>query len=150
MADSDRIEKEIVVRAPRSRVWRALTSSREFGEWFRCQFDDEFAVGKVMRGRITHAGFEHVTMEITIERMDAEELFSFRWHPYALDPKVDYSSEPPTLIEFRLRDAEGGTHLRVVESGFDGIPEWRRSEAFRMNEHGWTAQMENIRTHVER
>jgi uncharacterized protein YndB with AHSA1/START domain len=147
-ATQDRIEKQIVLRAPRSRVWRALTDAGEFGQWFRVKLESGFAVGKVMRGQITHAGYEHVSMEITIERMDAEELFSFRWHPYSIDPKVDYSKEPTTLIEFRLREIEGGTQLTLVESGFDGIPAWRRADAFRMNDAGWQAQMENIRAHV--
>ncbi|MDQ2930357.1 MAG: SRPBCC family protein [Gemmatimonadota bacterium] len=148
MTSTDRIEKEIVLQAPRSRVWRALTNAQEFGTWFRVKFDDAFAVGKSFRGTITIPGYEHVAMEVTIERMDAEELFSYRWHPYAMDPKVDYASEPATLVEFRLADTAEGTVLRVVESGFDRLPPGRRDEAFRMNDRGWTSQLKNIERHV--
>src|SRR5881628_4024119 len=116
---TDRIEKKIVLRAPRSRVWRALTDAKEFGAWFRVKLESGFAVGERVKGRITYPGYEHPTMEVTVERMDAERLFSFRWHPYAIDPKVDYSKEPTTLVEFRLEEEEGGTRLTVVESGFD-------------------------------
>ena len=145
---TDRIEKEIVLRAPRARVWRALTDAAEFGTWFGVKMEGAFAPKTRVRGRITIQGYEHVTMEMAIERMEAERLFSYRWHPYAIDPEVDYSKEPPTLVEFRLEDAEGGTKLTVVESGFDRIPPERRDEAFRMNDGGWTAQVENIRRHV--
>src|SRR5262249_6341557 len=144
MQTSDRIEKEIVLRAPRARVWRALTNAREFGAWFGVKFEGAFEPGKPIRGNITHAGYEHMTIEIELERIEPETLFSYRWHPYAVDPKVDYSTEPSTLVEFRLSDAPGGTRLSVVESGFDQIPAARRDEAFRMNEGGWAAQMRNI------
>ena len=145
---SDRIEKEILLRAPRSRVWRALTDAGEFGTWFRVQVEGSFAVGKSIQGRITYPGYEHLTMEVQVERMDTDELFSFRWHPYAIDPDVDYSSEPTTLVEFRLREVSGGTLLTVVESGFDQIPPGRRLEAFRMNSEGWAIQLQNIASHV--
>jgi uncharacterized protein YndB with AHSA1/START domain len=145
---SDRIEKKIVLRAPRARVWRALTDAAEFGAWFRVKLEGQFAVGQSIRGNITHPGYEHLTMEVFVERMDDPKLFSFRWHPYAIDPKVDYSSEPTTLVEFRLEETAEGTVLTVVESGFDRIPAERRAEAFRMNEGGWAAQMENIQRHV--
>lgn len=145
---SDRIEKQILLRVPRARAWRALTDADEFGCWFRVKLEGGFAVGKRVKGRITYPGYEHVTMEVTVERMDAEHCFSFRWHPYAVDPKIDYSIEPTTLVEFRLEDAPGGTLLRVVESGFDRIPIGRRAEAFRMNQGGWGAQLENIQRHV--
>jgi uncharacterized protein YndB with AHSA1/START domain len=145
---TDRIEKRIVLRAPRPRVWRALTDAAEFGAWFGVKLEGAFGAGQNVRGRITHPGYEHLTMEVTVERMDEGSFFSFRWHPYAVDPNVDYSAEPTTLVEFRLEDVEGGTLLTVVESGFDRIPEGRRAEAFRMNEGGWAAQMENIQRHV--
>jgi uncharacterized protein YndB with AHSA1/START domain len=145
---TDRIEKEILLRAPRSRVWRALTNSDEFGTWFRVKLESAFVPGSSTRGRITYPGYEHLTMEVIVERMDPEELFSFRWHPDAVDPNADYSSEPTTLVEFRLEDAPGGTRLKVVESGFDRLPAARRDEAFRMNEGGWTEQMKNIERHV--
>jgi uncharacterized protein YndB with AHSA1/START domain len=148
MTQSDRIEKEILLRAPRSRVWRALTNAEEFGAWFRVKLEGSFTVGTPIKGRITHPGFEHATMEVIVERMDAEELFSYRWHPYAIDMEVDYSSEPTTLVEFRLSDVAGGTLLKVVESGFDQLPAGRRDEAFRMNTGGWSAQLGNIERHV--
>ena len=148
MANTDRIEKTILLRAPRARVWRALTNAEEFGTWFRVKFERPFAEGATVRGRITYPGYEHVTMEILIERMDAERLFSYRWHPYAVRPDVDYAAEPTTLVEFHLEDATGGTLLTVVESGFDRLPSGRRAEAFRMNDGGWSEQMGNIERHV--
>jgi uncharacterized protein YndB with AHSA1/START domain len=149
MSESDRIEKKVLLRAPKARVWRALTNADEFGTWFRVAMEGPFEVGRVAKGRITHPGYEHLVMEVTVERMDPEAVFAFRWHPYAIDPAVDYSKEPTTLVEFRLEDAPGGTMLTVVESGFDRIPASRRAEAFRMNDEGWSAQVENLRRHVE-
>lgn len=149
-ATTDRIEKKILLRAPRARVWRALTDTREFGEWFRVALEGEFAPGARVRGKITHEGYEHLTMEVTVERMDAERLFSFRWHPYAVDPDVDYSSEPTTLVVFELAEVAEGTMLTVVESGFDRIALARRAEAFRMNEQGWEQQLKNIEDHVRK
>ncbi len=148
VANSDRIEKQILLRAPKPRVWRALTDAGEFGAWFGVKLEGQFAVGESIRGKITHPGYDHLTMEVTVERMEREELFSFRWHPYAVDPKVDYSSEPTTLVEFRLEASPDGTEPTAVESGFDNVPAARRAEAFRMNSQGWTTQMENIRRHV--
>src|SRR5262245_48324786 len=145
---SDRIEKHIEINAPVSRVWRALTDHREFGEWFRVALDGPFVPGQVSRGRITYPGYEHVKWEATVQRMEPERLFSFTWHPYAIDPQVDYSHEPPTLVEFRLENTATGTRLTVTESGFDKVPSHRRLEAFRMNEGGWTKQMQNIEHHV--
>ncbi len=147
-SSTDRIEKEILLQAPQSRVWRALTDAGEFGTWFRVKLDGPFVPGQRLTGRITHPGYEHVTLELWVERMDAETLFSYRWHPYALDPAADYTQEPPTLVEFRLRPMEGGTFLSVVESGFDRLPAHRRDEAFRMNERGWEGQIRNIERHV--
>jgi uncharacterized protein YndB with AHSA1/START domain len=147
---SDRIEKQIEVQAPVARVWRALTDHREFGTWFRVRLDGPFAVGEVSRGRITYPGYEHVAWNATVVAMEEERRFAFTWHPYAVDPKVDYSEEPTTLVEFTLEaSAGGGTLLTVTESGFDRIPKERRFEAFRMNEGGWTEQMKNIREHAE-
>jgi uncharacterized protein YndB with AHSA1/START domain len=148
MSSSDRIEKTVRLRAPVSRVWRALTDAEEFGTWFRVKLEGPFVAGTKVRGRITHPGYEHVTMEVQVERVDARRLFSFRWHPYAVDPAVDYSAEPTTLVEFRLEEIPEGTLLRIVESGFDRIPAERRAEAFRMNEGGWDAQARNIERHV--
>jgi uncharacterized protein YndB with AHSA1/START domain len=144
----DRIEKKRLLRAPRARVWRALTDAREFGKWFGADLAGEFAPGAHVRGRITHKGYEHVTMEITIERMEPERLVSWRWHPYAVQPGVDYSAEPTTLVVFELEEVAGGTMLTVVESGFDRIPLARRAEAFRMNDQGWAGQMTSIEKHV--
>lgn len=145
---TDRIEKKIHLRAPRSRVWRALTDPKEFGTWFRVSLEGAIVPGKVTRGKITHPGYEHVVMEMEVERMDAERYFAYRWHPYAIEVGVDYSSEPTTLVEFHLEEEDGGTHLTIVESGFDRIPLARRGEAFRMNDSGWTAQARNIERHV--
>lgn len=145
---TDRIEKKILLRATRSRVWRALTDAKEFGAWFGVKLEGAFATGATVRGQITYPGYEHLTMEVLVERMDAERYFSYRWHPYAVDPKVDYSAEPTTLVEFRLEEAAGGVELVIVESGFDCIPAARRAEAFRMNDSGWTEQAANIERHV--
>jgi uncharacterized protein YndB with AHSA1/START domain len=148
MSDTDRIEKTIVLRAPRARVWRAIADAREFGEWFRMKLDGEFAAGRTVRGRITYPGYEHLTVELIVERIEPERVFAYRWHPYAVDPGVDYSPEPTTLVEFRLEDVPEGTGLTIVESGFDRIPLARRAEAFRMNTQGWEEQVRNIERHV--
>ncbi len=145
---NDRIEKRIELKAPLSRVWRALTDHREFGLWFRVKLDGPFVPGQVSCGWITYPGYEHLKWEAVVQKMEPEKLFSFTWHPYAVDPKMDYSKEPPTLVEFRLEETKGGTLLTVTESGFDKIPAGRRPEAFRMNEGGWTEQMKNIERHV--
>jgi uncharacterized protein YndB with AHSA1/START domain len=146
---TDRIEKEIVMKAPRARVWRALTDPAEFGKWFGAEMKDAFTPGARARGKITHPGYEHLTLEMTVERMEPERLFSWRWHPYAVDPRQDYSGEPTTLVECELTDVPGGTRLRVVESGFDKVPLARRAEAYRMNEGGWAAQVQNIAKYVD-
>jgi uncharacterized protein YndB with AHSA1/START domain len=146
---NDRIEKRIELKAPVSRVWQALTDYREFGEWFRVKLENPFVPGQASRGQITHSGYEHVTMRVIVEKMEPEHLFSFTWHPYAVDPNVDYSQEQPTLVEFRLEKTPAGTLLLVTESGFEKIPANRRAEAFRMNNGGWTAQLDNIARHVE-
>jgi len=145
---SNVIEKQIELKAPVSRVWRALTDHNEFGEWFRVKLENPFVPGKVARGRILHPGYEHLTMEVVVKTMEPETLFSFTWHPYAIDSKKDYSSEPQTLVEFRLAPKGSGTLLTLTESGFDALPKDRAFEAFRMNEGGWTAQMKNIERHV--
>ena len=146
---TDRIEKTVVLKAPVARVWRALTDHEEFGAWFRIRLDGPFVVGQVARGNVLYPGFEHVRWEATVQKIEAERLFAFTWHPYAVDPDKDYSGEPPTLVEFTLQPAAEGTLLRIVESGFDNIPQGRRAEAFRMNEGGWSIQAENIARHVE-
>jgi len=147
---TDRIEKNIVLHATPSRAWRALTDYKEFGAWFGVELDGPFAPGARVRGKITHKGYEKLTLEITVEKMEAEKLFSFRWHPYAIEPGVDYSKEPTTLIEFRIEKAADGTNLTVIESGFDRIPLERRAKAFEMNSRGWAAQMKSISEHIGR
>ena len=144
----DRIVKRIELQAPVSRVWRALTDHREFGEWFRVKLEGPFAPGQVSRGNITYPGYEHVKFEAVVQKMEPERLFSFTWHPYSVDPKIDYSKETPTLVEFRLEKTPTGTLLLLTESGFDKIPANRRLEAFRRNEGGWTEQMKNIENYV--
>ena len=145
---NDRIEKRMELAAPVSRVWRALTDYREFGEWFRVKLDGPFVAGQVSRGPITHPGYEHVIWEAVVQKMEPERLFSFTRHPYSVDPKTDYSKETPTLVEFKLEKTAGGTLLLLTESGFDKIPSDRRAEAFRRNDGGWTEQMKNIECHV--
>lgn len=145
---NDRIEKSIEINAPVSRVWQALTDYREFGTWFGVRLEGPFLAGKPVRGQKTRPGYDHLTMEVVVAKIDPERLFSFTWHPYSIDPKADYSKEPSTLVEFTLEPTKNGTLLRVVESGFDKIPAHRRAEAFRMHETGWEAQMGNIARHV--
>lgn len=148
MKTSDRIEQSVQLKAPVSRVWRAITNHEEFGEWFRVKLEGPFQEGKESRGKITHPGYEHVVWRAVVQKIVPEKLFSFTWHPYGIDPKVDYSKETPTLVEFRLEPKDGGTFLTLTESGFDKVPSGRRPEAFRMNNRGWKAQMENIQRHV--
>ena len=144
----NRIEKRIELKAPVSRVWRALTDQREFGQWFRVKLEGPFVAGQESRGNITYPGYEHIVWTAVIQNMEPERLFSFTWHPYAVDPNVNYSKETPTLVEFRLEKAGSGTLLVLTESGFDNTPAERRSEAFRRNDGGWTEQMKNIEAHV--
>ena len=142
------IEKTIELKAPVARVWRALSDSREFGEWFRVRFEGPFVPGQAVRGQVLFPGYEHLKFEMLIKEMQPEKLFSYTWHPYAVDPKADYSQETPTLVEFRLEEIAGGTLLMVRESGFDKIPAKRRAEALRKNDGGWTQQMKNIEAYV--
>jgi uncharacterized protein YndB with AHSA1/START domain len=146
---ADMIEKSIELKAPVERVWRALTDHEEFGQWFRVKLDGPFAAGAVSTGRITIPGFDHVRWEAIVERMEPPRLFSYRWHPYAVDPDIDYSAEPTTLVEFRLEPAGEGTRLTVTESGFKALPPHRQPDALRMNDSGWAKQMENVKAHVE-
>jgi uncharacterized protein YndB with AHSA1/START domain len=145
-----RIEKRIELKAPVSRVWRALTDYREFGEWFLVKLDGPFVVGQVSRGHITYPGYEHLNWEAVVQKIEPERLFSFTWHPYSVEPQMDYSTEPSTLVEFKLEKTATGTLLLLTESGFDKIPPERRPEAFRRNEGGWEEQMKNIENHVAR
>ncbi len=143
-----RIEKSIELKAPVSRIWRALTDHREFGEWFRVKLERPFVAGQTSRGQITYPGYEHVKWEAVVQKMEPERLFSFTWHPYSVDPKIDYSKETPTLVEFKLQKTTSGTLLLLTESGFENVPSDRRLEAFRMNDGGWTEQMKNIESYV--
>jgi uncharacterized protein YndB with AHSA1/START domain len=161
VAVTDRIEKRILLRAPRARVWKALTDAEEFGAWFGVRFDGPFVAGAPLRGVMvgTQADAEIAKLqqpyvgrpfEITVDRIEPQHLFSFRWHPYALEPGVDYSKEPTTLIEFTLEEEPGGIRLTVIESGFDRIPLERRAKAFAANEGGWEKQMTLIEKHLGR
>lgn len=148
---TDRIERRVVIGASRSRVWHALADAGTFGDWFGVNFKGKsFVAGKPLQGKITYPGYEHLTMEVVIERIEPEKLLSWRWHPAAIDPKIDYSQEPTTLVVFELQEAEGGTLLTVVESGLAQIPLARRADVFRLNSTGWDAQMENIKKHVDK
>ena len=146
---NNQIEKQIELKAPVARVWRALTDYREFGEWFRVKLDGPFVPGQVSRAQVTWPGYEHLKWEAVVQKMEPERLFSFTWHPYAVDPKIDYSKETPTLVEFRLEKTATGTLLLLKESGFDKIPSDRLLEAFRRNDGGWTQQMKNIEAYVD-
>lgn len=146
---TDRIERKVLLKAPRARVWRALANAEEFGSWFGVDLQGKsFAAGQRTRGQITNPGYEYLVFEIWIERVEPERLLSWRWHPAAVEQGVDYSSEPTTLVTFELQDADGGTLLSVVESGFDKVPPDRRLGAFRMNSAGWDEQMKAIEKHV--
>jgi len=148
-SDTDRIERTVTIDAPRSRVWRALSNAEEYGSWFGVNLKGQtFAPGQRVRGPITIAGYEHIMFDVIVEQVEPEKLLSYRWHPYAVDPAVDYSREQRTLVTFTLEDAAGGTLLRVTETGFDKVPPGRRMEAFRMNSGGWDGQMRNIQRYV--
>ena len=125
-SNTDCIEKTIDLNAPPERVWRALTDYKEFGAWFRANLEGPFVPGRPTRGRITYSGFEHLVMEVVVVKMEPERLFSLHWHPYAIHPNVDYSQEPPTLVEFTLEKTASGTLSKVTESGFDALPAARR------------------------
>jgi uncharacterized protein YndB with AHSA1/START domain len=167
----DRIEKQVTLRAPVARVWRAIADAKEFGSWFGFQLDGEFVTGKSITGTFTGQFDEAALVEYqksrgvtpskvklpagsmvfcTVERIEPERYFSFRWIPYGIDADADPENEPTTLVEFRLEQVAEGTRLTIVESGFDRVPAHRRERAFLMNEGGWTAQAENLRRHVER
>ena len=149
---ADRIEKQIELKAPVSRVWQAITDYREFGEWFRVKLEGPFVTGQVSTGMITYPGYEYLKWEAHVEKMEPEKLFSFRWgHVKSFDKETytgDYSNAPATLVEFRLEPTKGGTLLTLTESGFDQLPADFREEAFRRNDGGWSQQMENIEKHV--
>lgn len=145
---TDRIEKRFEVNARRSRVWRAISDAREFGAWFGMTLDRPFTPGATVFGRLTIPGYEHVTLEILVEKIEPEGYFSYRWHPYPMNPDIDYRAEPTTLVEFTLEETAGGTAVHITESGFDRLPASRRAEAFRMNEAGWAGQSKKLAAHV--
>jgi uncharacterized protein YndB with AHSA1/START domain len=158
---TDRIEKKVLLRAPRKRVWRALSDSTEFGTWFGVKFDGPFTPGASMRGVIVptqvnaevanaQKPYEGLPFEITIEKMEPERLFSFRWHPFAIERGVDYSAEPTTLVVFALEELPGGVMLTVTESGFDQIPLARRAKAFTANEQGWGMMVKLVEEYLVR
>ena len=155
----DRIEKQVLLRAPRARVWRAIADAEEFGAWFGVRFDAPFKVGALQRGVLVgttvdanvakmQRDYKDVPFEITIDRIEPERIFAFRWHPFAIERGVDYSAEPTTLITFALEEVPNGTLLTVTESGFDRIPLERRAKAFAANEGGWTIQMTLIEKYL--
>jgi uncharacterized protein YndB with AHSA1/START domain len=159
MSTNDRIEKKILLRAPRERVWNAISDSKEFGKWFGVRFDGPFVAGKHMSGKIfptiadakvaeRQKPYVGYPFDCTVDRIEPMRLFSFRWHPFALDRGVDYSKEPTTLIIFELEEAPGGTMLTITESGFDQIPIERRAKAFAANDEGWTAQTKLIEKYL--
>ena len=159
METNDRIEKKVLLRAPLERVWRAVSDAGQFGAWFGVAFDGPFVAGARLTGRIVptkadeevaklQKPYEGAAFEIYVDRIEAERLFSFRWHPFAIDPTFDYSKEPTTLVVFELEEAAGGTLLTITESGFDRIPLARRAQAFTSNEGGWTHQARLIEKYL--
>jgi uncharacterized protein YndB with AHSA1/START domain len=146
-ATTDRIEKRIEINAPRGKVWRAISSAEEFGAWFGMSITEPFAPGATNRGMITPKGNEHL-VEFHIEKMEAERYFSYRWHPYGIDPEADLADEPLTLVEFIIDEAANGSIVTIIESGFDAIPAGRRDLAFRMNDGGWNSQLQKLVKHV--
>ena len=147
---SDRIEKQVEIHAPVSRVWRALTDHEQFSQWFCVKLDAPFQEGQRTGGQIAIAGYEHVRMEVVVQKITPESYFSYQWHPAAIDTERDYSREEMTLVEFFLDSYDGGTRLRVTESGFDAIPADRRDEAFRLNTGGWEGQLQNVKNYVDK
>jgi uncharacterized protein YndB with AHSA1/START domain len=155
----DRIEKEVVLRAPLARVWQAISNADEFGQWFGVRFDGPFVEGAAVTGVITpttvdedvaraqepHAGQSDTWQIVAIE---PQRRLAFRWHPYPVEPGADESQEPTTLVEFTLAETDDGVLLRIVESGFDKIPADRRVAAFEGNSEGWAAQTELVRKYL--
>jgi uncharacterized protein YndB with AHSA1/START domain len=148
MSTTNEIRKQLHIKAPPSRVWRAITDFEQFGAWFHVKLEAPFAVGQPTSGQITYKGWEHVRFTLVTDAIEPETRFAYLWHPYAVDMERDYSSEPMTRVEFLLEPRDGGTLVTVVESGFDRLPPERIAEAFRMNERGWAEQLDNIQSHV--
>jgi uncharacterized protein YndB with AHSA1/START domain len=161
VSSTDRIEKECFLRAPPERVWQALADPAEFGSWFGLELDGAFAPGATVTGRIKPTTVDPVVAQwqrkhtgkaiaFVVERVEPMRQLSYRWHPFAIDPNVDYSNEPMTLVTFSLEPVAGGTILRVVESGFDSIPIERRGDAFEANDEGWGVQMQLVEKYLSR
>jgi len=150
--DTDRVERSILINASRERVWRALTNAEEFGAWFGADLSGQaFKPGERARGKFSHEEFPDSYFDAVVERIEPQDMMSFYWHPFAVDPAVDYSQEEPTLVTFTLKDAPGnGILLTVVESGFDKVPAHRRRKAFEMHSSGWEFQLQNIARHVSK
>ena len=145
---TDSIRKVADLRAPVDRVWRALTDIEAFGAWFGVRLEQPFVCGQTTRGRLTTPGYEHLRWESVTVALEPKTLFAFTWHPYAVDPDVDYGAETPTLVSFSLEETASGTRLTVTESGFDPLPQHRRDEALRLNTRGWSLQIANIMAYV--
>ena len=146
----NKIEKQIEIAAPMARVWRALTDYREFGEWFQVTLENPFVVGQTVGGQLTFPGYEHVRMEVVVKAIEPEHYFAYSWHPNAVDPKVDYSKETPTLVEFRLTKTATGTLVTVTESGFEHLPHARREIALLRNAAGWQQQLGSLKAYVDK
>ena len=147
----DRIERKILLNASRKKVWDALTNAEQFGKWFGVALEGKtFVEGQSIEAPITYPGYEHVVWKASIEKILPQTLFAFRWHPFAVDKNVDYDKETPTLVEFTIEDHAPGILLRVVESGFNAVPEARRQKAFKMNSRGWDEQMGNIENYLKK
>jgi len=145
-----KIEKSILIRAPRSRVWRAITDTREFSQWFGVEMAGAFKPGARLQMTTTHEEYKGIVFHVTVEQMEPEHTFSWRWHPGAVEPDLDYEKEPMTLVEFKLEEAHGGTMVRIVESGFDQLSLERRTKAYKDNSEGWDAQMKSLEQYVVR
>ena len=156
---TDRIEKQVVLRAPMDRVWRAISDSQEFGRWFGVRIDGPFVAGTSVTATITgttvdeevadlqrpHAGARATWQIVAVE---PSRRLAYRWHPFAVDADVDYAVEPTTLVEFTVSPTLDGVLLSIVESGFDAIPAARRSAAFEANSGGWAKQVELVRKYL--
>jgi uncharacterized protein YndB with AHSA1/START domain len=148
MSSTNEIRKQLHIKAPQSRVWRAITDSAQFGAWFHVKLETPFVVGQPTSGQITYPGWEHVRFTLVTEAIEPETRFAYSWHPYAVEMNKDYASEPMTLVEFLVEPQDGGTLVTVIESGFDRLPSERIAEAFRMNESGWSEQLDNLQAYV--
>lgn len=156
---TDRIEKKVLLKASRERVWRAITEAEQFGTWFGVEFEGDFVAGRLLKCKVAttkvdaeiakqqeaYAGVEFV---ILVDRIEPMRLFSFRWHPYELEPGSDDTQAPMTLVTFELEDAAGGTLLTITESGFDAVPLDKRAQAFTSNEQGWNTQSRLIEQYL--